>query len=78
MNEFRDHTRRLYLLAKLKDNNFDEENYVWIMGARTIRKIRQEMSIIYGNTITNLYGIRIHYDHNDHDTLKLYKNIKED
>lgn len=78
MNEFIVHARRLYLLAKLQDNKFDEDNYVWIMGTRTIRKIKQEMSIIYGDTLTNLYGIEIHYDHNDYDVLKLYKSIEED
>ena len=78
MNKFINQARRLYLLAKLQDNKFDEDNYVWIMGTRTIRKIKQEMSIIYGDTLTNLYGIKIHYDHDDHDALKLYKNIKED
>ena len=68
----------LKIQAICLDNNFNESNYEWELGAKIIQELQAENKAYFMGEciITQLLGIQVRLNRVDYKRIKLWKEIK--
>lgn len=68
-------------VARVTDYNFDQEDYLWLIGIDIFRVLQDGLSVdLFVNTSTSIYtyslmGIGVQIDYENKDVIKLYKEV---
>ena len=68
----------LKIQAICQDNDFNESNYEWELGAKIIQDLQAENKVTFMGEciITQLLGIQVRLNRVDYKRIKLWKEIK--